>query len=207
MLNYDDENDNELLYLIKEENEAAKNLFYEKYTPVVEAKAKKYFTQIQNKGYEMNDLIQEGMIGLANAINDYVPEKDVKFITFANLCIDRQIISFIRDVSRNKHQVLNSSVSLDAENRVSGRSLLDIINDNNVEIDPEKSFVLYEEQEELKDKVKEYLTENERQVFDLRFEGFTYQEIAMLLNISTKSVDGTISRIKQKIINAKKDID
>ena len=145
MLNYDDENDNELLYLIKEENEAAKNLFYEKYTPVVEAKAKKYFTQIQNKGYEMNDLIQEGMIGLANAINDYVPEKDVKFITFANLCIDRQIISFIRDVSRNKHQVLNSSVSLDAENRVSGRSLLDIINDNNVEIDPEKSFVLYEE--------------------------------------------------------------
>ena len=206
-MNYEDDNDYELIYLIREENEEAKNRFYEKYTPLVETKAKKYFTQIQNKGYEMNDLVQEGMIGLASAINDYVPEKDVKFITFANVCIDRQIISFIRDVSRNKHQVLNSSLSLDSRNEISGRSLLDILDDSNSDVNPEKSFISYEEQEELKNKVKENLTERERQVFDLRFEGFTYQEISMLLNISTKSVDGAISRIKQKITNTKKDID
>ena len=206
-MNYHEENDYELIYLIRQENEDAKNIFYKKYTPIVESKAKKYFPQIQNKGYEMNDLVQEGMIGLASAINDYAPEKDVKFVTFANICIDRQILSFIRNVSRNKHQVLNSSVSLDAENKVSGRTLLDILNDANSEVNPEKSFLLIEEQEELKDRVKEYLTERERQVFDLRFEGFTYQEISMLLNMSLKSVDRTISRIKQKIINAKKDID
>ena len=47
------------------------------------------------------------------------------------------------------------------------------------------------------------LTDKERDVFDLRLEGFTYQEIAMLLNITVKSVDGTISRIKQKILNIK----
>ena len=201
---YADENDYELLYLIKEENEEAKEIFYEKYKPMVETKAKKYYTQVGYNGYELNDLIQEGMIGLANAINDYECEKDVKFITFANICIDRQILSFIRNVNRNKHLVLSSSVSIDEENKHTGRTLLDILNDNSIERNPEKSFVLYEEQEELKNKIKENLTNKEKEVFDLRFEGFTYEEIAILLNISIKSVDRTISRIKQKIINQKK---
>ena len=47
----------------------------------------------------------------------------------------------------------------------------------------------------------------EKEVFDLRFEGFSYQEIAILLNKSIKSIDGTIRRIKQKIVNNKKNID
>lgn len=199
------ENDYELLYLIKEENEEAKELFYEKYTPLVEMKAKKYYEAVQNKGYELNDLIQEGMIGLSSAIKDYQDNKDVKFITFASVCIDRQLSNFIRNINRQKHQILNGSISIDAKTP-SGRTLLDILNDNS-NPNPEESFVFLEEQEEIKDKVKQFLTKREREVFDLRYEGFTYQEIALLLNISVKSVDGAISRIKQKIINIKKDID
>ena len=142
--------DYELLYLISEENEDAKDIFYEKYKPLVEIKAKKYYNQNGYNGYELNDLIQEGMIGLANAINDYSEDKNVKFSTFANICIDRQLLSFIRNTSRNKHLVLNSSISIDEENKTTGRTLLDILNDNSIDKDPEKSFVIYEEQEELK---------------------------------------------------------
>ncbi|MBQ9023671.1 MAG: sigma-70 family RNA polymerase sigma factor [Bacilli bacterium] len=202
---YKDENDYELLYLIKEENEEAKEMFYEKYRPIVEMKAKKFFSQIQNKGYELNDLIQEGMIGLSNAIKDYNEDENVKFITFANVCIERNIINFIREINRQKHQALNSSISIDEENKSSGRKLLEVLNDNSS--NPENSFIFLEEQEELKEKVKKNLTDFEKDVFDLRFEGFTYQEISILLNKSIKSIDGTISRIKQKIINNKKNID
>ena len=198
---YNNENDYELLYMIKEENEDAKEILYEKYAPIVEIKAKKYYTQMPNKGYELNDLIQEGMIGLSNAISDYQNQKDTKFSTFANICINRSIISFIRDFNRQKHQLLNSSLSIDSRD-LSGRSLLDFLNDTSA-ANPENSFVLLEEQEELKEKMKQNLTSREKEVFDLRLEGFSYQEIALLLNISKKSVDGTISRIKQKILNAK----
>lgn len=201
---YKDENDFELLYLVKEEDEIAKEMFYEKYRPMVEMKAKKYFSQIQNKGYELNDLIQEGMIGLSNAIKDFDQEEETKFLTFANVCIERSIIDFIREINRQKHQALNSSISID-QTTPSGRTLLDILDDNSN--NPEKSFIFLEEQQELKEKSKEKLTDFERQVFDLRFEGFSYQEIAILLNRSTKSIDRTISRIKQKIINNKKNID
>ena len=198
---YNDENDYELLYLIEEENE----VFFEKYKPMVEMMAKKYYSQVNSSGYELNDLIQEGMMGLSQAVKDYKNEKNIKFVTFANVCVKRQILSFIRDITRQKHQVLNTSVSIDQENN-SGRSLLNILNDGST-LNPEESFILDEEQTMLKDKIKENLTDREKEVFDLRFDGFSYQEIALLLNISTKSVDGAISRIKQKITNMKKDID
>ena len=114
---YNDENDYELLYLIKEENEDAKEVFFEKYRPLVEMKANKFYSMYKNNGYELNDLIQEGMLALNSAIKDYEHEKDVKFNTFANVCIDRQLLSYIRDFNRQKHQVLNSSVSIDAEDK------------------------------------------------------------------------------------------
>ena len=180
------------------------NMFYEKYRPMVEMKAKKYFSQLQNNGYELNDLIQEGMIGLSSAIKDYKQDEKTKFITFANVCIERRMINFIREINRQKHQALNSSLSIDNTN-VSGMSLLNVLSDDSY--NPESSFMILEEQEQLKDAMKKNLTDFEKEVFDLRFEGFTYQEIAILLNKSIKSIDGTIRRIKQKIINNKKNID
>ena len=160
---YNEENDYELLYLIAEENEEAKDMFYEKYKPLVEMKAKKYFTQIQNRGYDLNDLVQEGMIGLSKAIKDYENEKNAKFYTFANICIERQMLSFIRNINRNKHQVLNTSLSIDASNKTTGMSLLDKLNDDSSQ-NPEDEFILLEEQEELKDKIKQVLTEKEKQI-------------------------------------------
>lgn len=193
-----EDNDFELLYMIKEENEDAKDIFYEKYRPLVESKAKKYYEFVKNKGYELNDLVQEGMIGLSNAITDYSENKDSKFGPFAKVCIDRQLINFVRAINRQKHQVLNTSLSIDAGLSHTGITLLDVLNDDS-NPNPEKSFILLEEQKELKENIKQYLTEREQEVFDLRFEGFTYQEIARLLNMTPKAVDGTISRIKQKI--------
>ena len=88
---YKDHNDYELLYLVSENNEDAKEIFFDKYKSIVELKAKKLYPYVMNKGYELNDLIQEGMIGLSQAINDYKEQKNVQFSTFASICIERQI--------------------------------------------------------------------------------------------------------------------
>ena len=52
--------------------------------------------------------------------------------------------------------------------------------------------------------IKTVLTDKEYEVYTLRAKGFTYQEIASLLNTTTKSVDGALSRIKTKINNIKR---
>ena len=97
-------------------------------------------------------------------------------------------------------KLLKKSINLDVYAKRCDKFFL--LKDNN-NPSPEEEFMILEEHKELKEKIKDILTDKEKEVFDLRFEGFTYQEIAILLNMSKKAVDGTIFRIKQKIMNSK----
>lgn len=198
---YKDENDYELIYMISE-NETAKDMFFEKYRPFIISKANKFYPLIKNGGYELNDLIQEGMIGLSQAINDFKEQKNVKFASFASVCIERQMITFVRDVNRKKHRILNSSLSIDSDTDKRGVPLMELIFDER-NGNPEDSFINIEEEDELLNKIKEILTDKEYEVFELKLEGFSYQEMACLLGVSLKSIDGSIRRIKSKLINFK----
>lgn len=189
-------NDYELLYLISENNEDAKELFYNKYKPIIEMKAKKLSKIAQSKGYDYNDLVQEGMIGLTNAINSFSDQKDVQFSTFANLCIERQMFSFIRNISAGRHKILNDSVSFETTNSF-GSPLINLLDDKNV--NPETTFIESEEKEGLYNDIVSILKDIEVEIFKLRANGFSYKEIASLLNITEKSVGKHIERIKNKI--------
>ena len=194
---YKEENDYELNYLVEENNEDAKEIFFKKYKSIIEIKASKYKTYVESRGYDFNDLVQEGMMGLSQAMRDYSSQKNTQFKSFANLCIDRQISSFIRNIDRDKHKILNSSISIDRNIDSLGKPLIDILDNRN--IDPEETFMQVEEQSELYNKVKDILTESENEVFDLRVQGFSHKEIASILNISEKSVAGRIQRIRKKV--------
>lgn len=194
------DSDSELYYLVSENNEDAKDIFFEKYENIIKMKAVKYKNYAESLGYDFNDILQEGRLGFSNAINDFKEQKNVQFYTFANLCIDRQLASFIRNISREKHKVLNNSVSLDATINSIGRPLKEVLLDDK-NIDPEVSFIEAEEKAELFKKIEETLTTVEKDVFDLRVQGFSYKEISNLLGITPKAVDGAISRIKNKINN------
>ena len=197
---YKNENYYELLYLVSENNDDARDIFYSKYENVIKIKASKYKKYVESMGYDFNDILQEGRLGLTNAINSFKEHKDVQFHTFANLCIDRQLATFIRDISRDKHKLLNTSISLDSTTNSVGRPLTEIILDER-NVDPELSFIEAEEKEELYNKIDDILTTTEKDVFDLRIQGFSYKEIANILDITPKAVDGTISRIKNKLSN------
>lgn len=192
------DNDYELAYLVSDNNEEAKDIFYKKYKPVIEMKARKFKIFAESRGYDFNDLVQEGMMGLAQAMRDFSEQKNVQFNSFANICIDRQLSTFVRNIDRDKHKVLNNSVSLDTTTNSLGKPLIDLILDGK-NIDPEEAFIRDEEEMELYNKIKSKLTDTENEVFDLRIQGFSYIEISRLLNITEKSVSGSMSRIKNKI--------
>lgn len=203
-MKYNDENDYELSYLVSENTDEAKEMLFKKYKFAVELKANKYKDFVVSKGYDYNDLIQEGMIGLSQAIKDYSDQKDSQFLSFANLCIDRQLSSFVRNISRDKHKLLNSSISIDTSTNTKGRPLFDLLLDDK-NINPEQSFIEMEEEEELYNKIRAVLTNQERDVFDLRVQGFSYKEISNVLNLTEKSVSGCLERIKNKINNILKE--
>lgn len=200
MSKYKDENDYELFYLVSENNEEAKEIFFDKYDNLIRMKAVKYKKFVESKGFDFNDLLQEGRLGLSQAIKDFQEQKNVQFYTFANLCINRQIATFLRNIARDKHKILNESISLDTSTNTIGRPLTELILDDK-NIDPEESFIEMEEKTELYNKIEKKLSSMENDVFNLRTQGFTYKEISQLLNITEKSVDGAIVRIKSKISN------
>ncbi|NLD79324.1 MAG: sigma-70 family RNA polymerase sigma factor [Mollicutes bacterium] len=200
MKSYKEYNDSELLYLICEKNEDAYDVLYKKYLPIVEIKAKKYINFGKTKGLDINDLVQEGMIGLNEAIKDFKENKNIKFSTFASLCIERQISSSIKKANRQKHKNLNDSISIDDDFSKEAKTLLEKLFNKN-ELDPSEKMIKDETEKEINDKLKKILSPLEVQVLNYRIKGYEYKEIAERLNKSYKSIDSTIQRIKNKLKN------
>src|SRR5690625_3761316 len=101
--------DEEVLLMIEQGNSLALEFLIYKYKNLVRTRSQTYFLI----GGEKEDIIQEGLIGLYNAIRNFNAEKISSFRQFADLCITRQIITEIKAATRQKHIPLNSYDSLD----------------------------------------------------------------------------------------------
>lgn len=186
-------NDYELLNLVKEQNEEATQILYQKYRPFIENKAKKYYRYLSQKGYEMSDLIQEAMIGFDEAMKGYKENNNVLFYTFLNTCIEHKLSTLVRSSNTNKSKVLNSAISLDEpENDL-------VVNHFVLGNNPEEDMISRENLEELYDKVMRVLTDFEKEVFQLKINHLSYLEIAQILDRKPKDIDNCLSRIKNKI--------
>ncbi|MDD6666384.1 MAG: sigma-70 family RNA polymerase sigma factor [Lachnospiraceae bacterium] len=148
-------------------------------------------------GAEQQDLIQEGLIGLLQAVNDYDPEKNPNFTAFAWLCIDRQIQNAREKLFRQKNQPLNSYVSIDESVGDSSLTLGEELGEEGS--DPEKVLLQSEEVKLWMERVEEKLTPLERQVLYLYLDGYKGRIIAMILDRDPKSVDNALQRLRKKM--------
>lgn len=149
-------------------------------------------------GGEKDDLIQEGMIGLFKAVEDYNPEQSVPFFSFAKLCITRQVYSAIEASKRKKHIPLNSYVSIyeDEEGDDKG-SVLDTL-EAEEDSNPENVFLTRDYNRYLKSRLETSLSEMEREVFFLYLMGNDYKEIAQIMGKPSKTIDNALQRIRSK---------
>ncbi len=189
--------DNELLYLIADNSDEANSILQKKYDPVISYYANKYSKLVVGKGIDYNDLYQEGLIGLMNAVDGFKDQKNIRFSTFAFLCIKRSIISAVRIVSRKKHKVLNESYSLDYEINAGEQSFDNFVSDSTGGI--EDLLVSKEKNELFNDKLVNELSSLEREVYELRINNFSYEDIANMLGKTKKAIDGALARIRVKL--------
>lgn len=197
-MNYKDYNDYELLSYVSEESEEAKEVLFEKYNPLIITTANRFYCYCKNTGIELNDLIQEGRLGLNLAINSFTEDKDTTFYTLAKICIERKMISMIISARRQKHRILNESLSLEGIADLNETFTFEkSLEDNSY--NPESILVSHENEEELIKEMSNTLTDLEIQVFELKINGFDYREIAEILDKDLKSIDNAIQRIKVKL--------
>ena len=177
------------------DNEAEARLL-DKYKPLVKAKSRAYFLI----GADTEDIIQEGMIGLYKAIRDYDKEKNASFRSFAELCINRQMITAVAASNRKKNMPLNTYVSYDMPaggDEDSDMRLVDILQ-SQTELNPEKLLIDKEHNWDLKSRLKEVLSTFEQQVLTYYLEGMDYTAIAKKMQKPPKSVDNALQRIRSK---------
>lgn len=196
-MNYKELNDFELVYYAKEDNEDANELLYNKYKPLIVAQAAKMYKYTSHCGIEINDLIQEGMLGFSYAINSYDETKNASFYTYAMTCVERKIISAITKANRQKNKFLNESISFDVTLDDESKQFDKLLSDDSY--NPEKIILGDEQQNELLEVANRVLSDYEYKVFELKLNQFTYTEIAKILEKTPKAIDNTLQRIKNKI--------
>ena len=188
--------DEELLVKIKNGEDLAENELFDRYKDLVVKISRGYFIV----GGDIEDLVQEGMIGLYKAIKGYNGHKETSFKTFALLCIKHQIQTAIKRANTNKNKPLSSAVSLQSFTSGNSNETLDflpmeLVLDNT----PAEKIIDKENYQNLKKEIKKILSPLEYDVLKFYLQGFSYKEIAKNLNITEKSIDNSLSRIKTKL--------
>lgn len=173
----------------------AEDILIRRYVEMIRGKAHLYFIV----GADSEDVIQEGMIGLFKAIHDYSGNREATFKTFAELCINRQILTAVKTASRRKHQPLNDSVSLSTPVDETGGGTLEESLGGDMASNPEAVFMENTLSSLLTGENSTLFSSMERRVLKEYLAGKKYPEIAQSLGKSYKAVDNAMQRIRKKI--------
>ena len=174
------ENDNELIYMINDNNDEYRYILFNKYKPIIYSIANDYYLKFKYLNLDFDDLVQEGMIGFNNAINTYKFNNSI-FYTYSSLCIKRNIISYIRNYTARKNSILNNALDDRFYNTC-------IVFDTDVFLSEmyEYEFIF----------LKNIFKYNDSFIFELKYNGFTNREISLLLDLSLSNVNKIIYRIR-----------
>ncbi len=190
---YETITDEVLIARLRDGESEIMDFLMEKYKNMVRKKAKAMFIL----GGENDDLIQEGMIGLFKAIQDYRADEGASFSSFADLCVSRQLYTAVTASRRMKHQPLNTYLSISSGAEEINLDLIEEMQD--IKGNPEAVILSKEYQEQLEEALLQSLSDLESKVYYLHMRGIDYQTIGKLLGKSSKAIDNTLQRIKVKV--------
>lgn len=189
--------DDELVYYLNDKNEIAQDEIYTKHKNIIDIYLNKYRRVFYALNIDLEEARQEANLGFSYAIYNYDEEKDATLSTFINLCVDRRLRKLIRSYETMKNKIISETVSLNNTN--SDFNLEDIIGDEKYE--PLRKLEGIDTLKYINSEVKNILSNNELEVYNLLIQDMNYQEIADKLNKTPKQIDNTIQRIRIKLKN------
>lgn len=184
--------DNELTYLLADNNEVAQDILYEKYQFIIKSILNKYRRVFLALNIDKEEIKQEANLAFSYALCNYNDSKDTSLNTFITLCVERKIRAVIKSRETMKSKVQNETISLNSD-----ISLENMISDDTYE--PSKKIENIDMLKYIDNNVKILLSKKEQEVYNLLVYGLNYQEIASALKMTPKQIDNTIQRIRVKL--------
>lgn len=174
--------DNQLVEFINRGEYKYLQLLINRYMPFIISVASRY----NAGGFDTEDFIQEGILAIFSAVKSYDQEK-ASFKTFVALCINRAMSSALSRVSGAAKHIPEGLISPIDEVELPDMS------------SPESIFIEKESYNDLESTIKQELSGFEYQVLCEFLSGKSYADIAESLNVTAKSVDNALRRIRSKI--------
>lgn len=189
--------DLELIRRVRASEEGARESLVLKYIPMVKYIIRNYYSSF----LDFEDLVQEGLIGLLSAIEEYKPERyDVKFSSFAYLCIIRRVYNVIKQSTGNKHRLLNEAASLQTPvGSDDGRTMLDFVAAPLNQFDPEKVLEEKYVDEVIGQVLRNHLSLLEYAVISRLLKGYSAREIEEEIGVGLKVIDNARTRVRAKL--------
>ena len=104
--------DNELVNMVCENSEDARDVLYEKYGYIVDIIYNKYRRSAYILSVDLNELRQEALVGFSDAIVNYVDDKNASLATFITLCVERRVQKYLKKADTQKNKMLRQAYSL-----------------------------------------------------------------------------------------------
>lgn len=179
--------DEELVNIYKDGNHKALTILIARYTDVINIKLKIH----KLLEYDYEDVMQEVVISFLNVVNTFDENKNVKFKTYANRCIDNSIKNYLNKIFTKKSIVDRSSLRLE--------SFVDTKNFITHKQNPQNIYENKVSYKQLLKKIHMELSEFEKNVLFYYLDGKSYNQISTLTNSTQKAVDNALQRIRRKL--------
>lgn len=191
--------DYELIYYVRQNDEEYQSLLIQRYHRTIWAIIHSLVPSPKPSYIDLDDLYQEGMIGLLEAVNNYKENMDASFGTFARVCVEREIRSLLRKYRSGSYSLLSNAVSLDMsvsedENIV----LMDTVACTKNDYNPVYATYVSWAQDQVPF-IRKTLSDSEWKVYQLHCLGYSYKEISNAVSCSEKDVDNILQKIKKKL--------
>ena len=186
-----------LIKRFREGDQEARDNLVVKYVPMVKYIIRNYYAAF----LDFEDLLQEGLIGLLSAMEEYKPDEyDVKFSSFAYICIIRRIYNVIKQTTGNKHRLLNEATSLQTPiGSDESRSIMDLVAAELAQSNPEEMVEEKYVAEVIGRVLRNHLSMLEYAVIIRLLKGYSAREIEEEMHIGLKVIDNARTRVKSKL--------
>ncbi|MFI3325741.1 MAG: sigma-70 family RNA polymerase sigma factor [Clostridia bacterium] len=135
--------------------------------------------------YDIDDVIQEGFLGLYDAMRSFDENQNVLFKTYAGVCIQNRIKSELKRRNNKSNSLLTHSVPLD-EIQFSVPS-------------PEEDLERREDFNAVLNRIHISLSDFELKILALYLSGYQRSQIPTRCGISVKAFDNAMQRVRKKL--------
>lgn len=149
--------------------------------------------------FSVDDAYQEGLIVLMIALDGYRHDKEAQFSSYLYRCVMSSARLLVRKHRSLSFGLLDRSYSLQFPiSSDESLMLMDVVAEEKAWYQPQV-MAHYEDLEKITYQIVNNLKPLEQQIFMLRNNGDSYQEISEACNVSSKKVDNILQKIRRLV--------